>query len=102
MSVASIIPLFRILVSVISAVSSSGQEAVLNNLPAPGDRGNKLPPLQPPAPNPDVFDGTRTFEDGVDTEFFTMPGKTKVPLQPSDKQTATSEPIHVDDGEISP
>ena len=70
MSVASIIPLFRILVSVISAVSSSGQDAVLHNLPEPGDRGNKLPPLQPPALNPDVFDGTRTFEDGVDLSLI--------------------------------
>ena len=88
--------------SLISIISSAPQEAVLNNLPEPGERGNKLPPVQPPAPNPDVFDGTRTFEDGVGTEFFTTPGKTKVPLLPSGDHTAIVEPIYIDDGTISP
>ncbi|KAK7507487.1 hypothetical protein BaRGS_00001422, partial [Batillaria attramentaria] len=77
------------------------QTELLSSLPDAADKAGKLPPLQPAATSngpaqPDVFDGTRTFEMGLNPEFFTTPGKTRVPLEPNG-QVETGEPIVIKD-----
>ncbi|XP_070184488.1 protocadherin alpha-11-like [Littorina saxatilis] len=84
---------------------SKKQEDLLSSLPQPNQRGNKLPPLQPATGgaihNPDLFDGTRSFDNNVGREFFIAPGKTKVPLLPSAGQAQPLDPIYIDDDIVS-
>jgi hypothetical protein len=76
------------------------QAEVLGKLPEAGKKGNTLPPL----PSSDVFDGTKKFEDKLSPEFFTQPGKVKVPLlPPAGGKTQEEQPIIIEDnGGASP
>ncbi|XP_076458036.1 protocadherin-15-like isoform X2 [Babylonia areolata] len=88
-----------------AGTSGSSRKSFVNEevLPEGADDGHQLDKKRQgdlySAPNPDVFDGTRSFEDGVSHEFFKAHGKTKVALLlPSDATAATIDPIIIDDG----
>ena len=71
-------------------------QVTLENLPDGSQRGNQLPPLPHTTQGKDV---------PLTADFFTTPGKVKVPFVPSGSQEVIQgkQPIHVDDGgNISP
>lgn len=80
------------------------QDEVLKTLPVPGQRGSRLPPLPQQPSSGDVFDGTKTFKDSLTPDFFTAPGKVKVPrLPPVGSKSQEKQPIIIDDsGSASP